>query len=669
MKRTPRVVVEHVRPEVDGGRFPVKREVGDVVEVEADVFADGHVEVACELRWRHESEGSWCQAPMVPLGNDRWRSVFELTKTGAYRFDIRAAVDEYGTWLRQAAAKAAAGQDLSVELLVGAELLEAVSARPPRNRSGDRRVLQQAAEELRSAAAEGDRRTTTAALDLAGRQELRGLARRHVEPDRLLVSGPWPVTADRRRARFGSWYEMFPRSAGSEAGAHGTFGDVERRLDYLAGLGVDVLYLPPIHPIGRRNRKGRDGSPVAAPGDPGSPWAIGAEEGGHCAVHPQLGTLEDFDHLLEAAWRQRIEVALDLAFQCSPDHPWVKEHPEWFRHLPDGTIRYAENPPKRYEDIFPLDFDTSDWQSLWNELLEVVRFWVARGVRIFRVDNPHTKPLPFWEWMIAEVRSTDPDVLFLSEAFTRPALMYRLAKVGFSQSYTYFAWRNAKSEIEQFAVELHQSEASEYFRPSLWPNTPDILTETLQRGGRAAFLSRLVLAGTLAASYGIYGPAFELQEHHPRAPGSEEYLHSEKYEVRHWDLDARHSLSDHVRRLNAARRENPALQHDRNLRLCHVDNDALVAYCRLSGTNRIAVVVNLDPHYRQSGWLDLDLEHFAVAPDEPFVAHDLLTGVRYRWQGRRNFVMLDPTTLPAHVLRIEPDGAVDGARLGPGAPA
>ena len=645
-----RVVVENIRPQVDGGRFPVKREVGDVVEVEADIFADGHDELACDLRWRPEDGGGWSQEPMAPLGNDRWRGVFELPAPGAYRFCIRAAVDPYATWLRDAGIKAAAGQDLSVELLVGADLLDAAAARAGRGR-GDRARLAEAAEELRSAAAGG--RGAGAALAQAGALECRQLTRRHADGDAVVTTGSWPVVADRARARFGSWYEMFPRSAAGEPGRHGTFADVERRLDYVERLGFDVLYLPPVHPIGRTNRKGRDGNPVAASDDPGSPWAIGAEEGGHTAVHPQLGTLEDFDHLLVAARLRRIEVALDLAFQCSPDHPWVKEHPEWFRRLPDGTIRYAENPPKRYEDIYPIDFETADWKALWAELLDVVRFWVGRGVRVFRVDNPHTKPLAFWEWLIGRVRDDEPDVIFLSEAFTRPALMHRLAKVGFTQSYTYFTWRNTKWELEQYAMELHHDEAAEFFRPNLWPNTPDILTEALQKGGRPTFVSRLVLAATMASSYGIYGPAFELQEHDPRKPGTEEYLHSEKYEIRRWDLEARHGLADFVARLNAVRRDNPALQHDRNLWLCSVDNEALVSYTRLWGTNRIVVVVSLDPYHRQSGWLEVDTERLRLGPDDPYMVHDLLSGSRYRWQGRRNFVVLDPTVMPAHVLRIE----------------
>ncbi|MDE3087155.1 MAG: DUF3416 domain-containing protein, partial [Acidobacteriota bacterium] len=619
-----------------------------------DVYADGHDEEAAELRWRHERENGWHRAPMSPAGGDRFRGVFEVPVQGQYRFCVRAAVDPYATWLRDAIRRLEAGQDLSVELLVGAELLAAAGGRA---RGGNRVALEAAAEDLRVTAEEGtDAAGAAGALRLAASPELRELFRRHPDPDWVVTAGPWPVLAERPRARFGSWYELFPRSAAEEPGRHGTFADVERRLDYVARLGFDVLYLPPIHPIGRTNRKGRDGAAGAGPSDPGSPWAIGGEEGGHEAVHPALGTLEDFDHLLAAAAARGIEVALDLAFQCSPDHPWVKEHPEWFRHLPDGTIRYAENPPKRYEDIYPIDFDTPEWPELWGALLEVVTTWVGRGVRIFRVDNPHTKPLAFWEWLIAAVRAADPDIVFLSEAFTRPALMHRLAKIGFSQSYTYFTWRNTKWEIEQYMEELHHGPAAEFMRPNLWPNTPDILTETLQRDGRAAFMARLVLAATMAASYGIYGPAFELQEHEPLQAGSEEYLHSEKYEIRHWDLGARHSLAEFVGRVNAVRRSNPALQHDRNLRRWGTDNEALVAYGRRWGTNRVVVVVNIDPHHRQSGWLELDPEWLGHGGDDAYVVHDLLTDSRYAWRGGRNFVLLDPAVVPAHVLVVEAGG-------------
>jgi starch synthase (maltosyl-transferring) len=460
--------------------------------------------------------------------------------------------------------------------------------------------------------------------------------------------------ADRERARFGAWYEMFPRSCAQEPGRHGTFRDCERRLDYVASMGFDVLYLPPIHPIGRTHRKGKNNDPVAAPGDVGSPWAIGAKEGGHKAVHPDLGTLEDFRRLVEKARERGLEVALDLAYQCSPDHPWVEEHPQWFRWRPDGRVQYAENPPKKYEDIYPIYFENESWKELWDELRSVVDFWIDQGVRIFRVDNPHTKPFRFWEWMIGEVKREHPEVVFLAEAFTRPRVMYQLAKLGFTQSYTYFAWRNTKRELTEYLRELTRTEVREYFRPNLWPNTPDILTEPLQYGGRAVFQARLVLAATLGASYGIYGPAFELGEARPRTPGSEEYLDSEKYELRHWDLGRADSLRSFVARVNRIRRENPALHANDRLRFHHIDNEQLIAYSKTSAdlSSVVLAVVNLDPHHAHSGWLEIPVDELGLDPTQPYQAHDLLSDARYFWNGPRNFVRVDPAVVPAHVFRI-----------------
>ncbi|HEX7459327.1 MAG TPA: alpha-1,4-glucan--maltose-1-phosphate maltosyltransferase, partial [Acidimicrobiales bacterium] len=524
-----RPVITGVRPTVDGGRFPAKGALGEAVAVEADIFADGHDGILGEVRFRHEEDPQWQTAGLEPLANDHWRGEFPVERTGRYQFAIRATIDRFGTWHRALQARAGTGQPLGLELLVGAELIRQAAARAE---ADDQSRLDALADGIEAAAAAG----TGHGLGLAGSPELGALMDRYRDPRPATTSKAYHVDVERARARYSTWYEAFPRSASPDPARPGTLADVEARLPYVARLGFDVLYLPPIHPIGITARKGRNGVSKAGPGEPGSPWAIGAAAGGHTAIHPDLGTLGDFDRLVTAAAGQGIEVALDLAFQCSPDHPWVDEHPDWFRRLPDGSIRPAENPPKRYEDIYPLDFETADWRRLWEALHGVVEFWIGHGVQAFRVDNPHTKPLRFWEWLLAAVRADHPEVIMLAEAFTRPRIMEHLAKVGFSQSYTYFTWRNSARELEEYLTELTRTPVADYFRPNFWPNTPDILHEYLQRSGRPAFTARLILAATLGASYGIYGPSFELLESEPLQPGSEEYRDSEKYEVRHWDL-------------------------------------------------------------------------------------------------------------------------------------
>ncbi|MGH8981538.1 MAG: maltotransferase domain-containing protein [Acidimicrobiales bacterium] len=667
-----RAVVEAIGPLVDAGRFPAKAAIGDDVVVEANAFCDGHDLLACEVRFQHEGEGSWHSEEMAPLGNDRWRGTFRVEELGRYRFTVRAGVDRYATWLRGVLAWAAAGQDCAIELRSGGELLAQAASRA---RAGDRRVLSAVAGCLAQSGdlgaplppnvlaaldsgdagmAEALEHDVSTMGDLLRSESVRGMMRRYRPSTELASSSQCMVLVEPERARFSTWYELFPRSASPVEGRPGTLADVRARLDYVERLGADVLYLPPIHPIGTTGRKGRDGSIEASPDDPGSPWAIGSPAGGHTAVDPGLGTIDDLDRLVATAEARGIAVALDLAFQCSPDHPWVHEHPEWFRHRSDGSIRYAENPPKRYEDIYPLDFETDQWWDLWLALFDVVQFWISHGIRVFRVDNPHTKPFAFWEWLISTVRERHPEVVFLSEAFTRPSVMYRLAKLGFSQSYTYFAWRHTKWDLESYVTEL--SQVRDFFRPNFWPNTPDILTEELQQGGMPAFVTRLVLAATLAASYGIYGPAFELQEHAARSPGSEEYAGSEKYEVRHWDLDRSDSLAALVSRLNQIRRQHPALQRDDTLRLHQIDNDQLLAYSKTSGDDAVLVVVNLDHRYRQSGWVDLG--PFAPPPGEALEVHDLLTDAHYRWEGSHNFVLLDPAAVPAHVLSVRATGQV-----------
>src|ERR671919_929356 len=639
-----RVVIENVRPQIDGGRFPAKRVVGECVTVEADIFADGHDVLAAVLLYRKEGDSPWSEIPMEPLVNDRWRGAFEVIELGAYRYTLQAWPDRFATWRQGLGKKVEAGQDVAIDLLSGAELVQQATKRAL---TTDKKQLQEFVSLLRSKRA--------AASEGALSAELAALMTKY--PDRrgaVLYDKELTVSVDREKARFSAWYEMFPRSCASNPGAHGTFRDCEQRLSYIAGMGFDVLYLPPIHPIGRSFRKGKNNDLTAGPEDVGSPWAIGAKEGGHKAIHPQLGSLEDFRRLVAKAREFGIEIALDIAFQCTPDHPYVKEHPEWFRKRPDGSIQYAENPPKKYQDIYPLDFESEDWEELWNELESVVLFWCEQGVRIFRVDNPHTKPFPFWEWLITEVKKQHPDALFLAEAFTRPKVMYRLAKLGFSQSYTYFTWRNTKWELTEYFTELTQTEIADFFRPSLWPNTPDILTEYLQFGGRPAFMTRLVLAAMLGASYGIYGPAFELCENVPREPGSEEYLNSEKYEIRYWDLERPDSLKDFIARVNRIRQENHALQGDRNLRFHAVDNPEVICFSKHTDdlNNVIVVVVNLDPHHTQSGRVELATQELGLDPQQPFQMHELLTDARYLWHGTINYVQLNPQSVPAQIFRV-----------------
>jgi starch synthase (maltosyl-transferring) len=587
----PRVVIESPRPEVDCGRYPAKRAVGDEVLVEVDVFTEGHDVVVCELLYKYKEEKSWTAIPLAFLGNDRWSASFRVEKLGRYEYTVRGWADPLLTWRRDLEKRKAAGQDITVDLQIGAEL----------EKRAERTVTYY---------------------------------------DKVLE-----VVVDPPRARFSSWYEMFPRSARGD-GTHGTFRDVIARLPYVAELGFDVLYLPPIHPIGTTARKGKNNDVAALPGDVGSPWAIGAKEGGHKALHPQLGSFADFDLLVRKAKEHNIDIALDIAFQCSPDHPYVKAHPEWFRWRPDGTVQYAENPPKKYQDIYPFEFETSAWPELYDELKSVFEFWLARGISIFRVDNPHTKPFAFWEWCIGELKREHPELIFLAEAFTRPRIMHRLAKLGFTQSYTYFTWRNTKAELVEYFTELSSDPSREYFRPNVWPNTPDILHAALQHGGPSAFMSRVVLAATLSANYGIYGPAYELMEHAPREPGSEEYLFSEKYEIKRWDVDRTDSLRALIGKLNRIRKDNPALQSDWHLRFHAIDNDQLIAYSKQAGDNLVLTIVNLDNRFAQSGWVEFGLD------GAQFEVQDLLGGGRYTWQGNKNYVQLNPQALCAHVFLV-----------------
>lgn len=640
-----RVVIESVRPAVDGGRFPVKRVVGDRVTVEADIFADGHEALRCVLRHRRRGARAWVDTEMALLNNDRWQGAFQVTELGRYQYTVTAWVDAFLSW-RQDFVKREEVADIELALRAGALLVEAAAGRAE---SAQARELREVARALTSREPLEDRRRVAASDALFGimsRYPDRGFAAVHPVEFEIVV--------DRSLARCSAWYEMFPRSCAPQAGRHGTFGDCERRLDYVAGMGFDIVYLPPVHPIGRVKRKGRNNTLEARPADPGSPWAIGAAEGGHKAVHPELGSLEDFRHFVAAARARGLEVALDIAFQCAPDHPYVEAHPEWFLKRPDGSIQFAENPPKKYQDIYPFHFETAEWRALWEELKSVFEFWIEQGVTIFRVDNPHTKPFAFWAWAIEALKAKHPELIFLSEAFTRPKIMHRLAKLGFTQSYTYFPWRNTKAELTEYFSELAHSASREYFRPNHWPNTPDILTAALQTGGRPTFMARVVLAATLGANYGIYGPAFEHCENAPREPGSEEYLNSEKYEIRHWDIARADSLAPLITRLNRARRENRALQQEWNLLFVPSDNAELICYAKFDDARASVIVtaVSLDPYHKRSAFLELPLAELGIDDAHAYELEDLLTGERYVWQGARNYVELDPGICPAHVFRI-----------------
>jgi starch synthase (maltosyl-transferring) len=640
-----RVVIEGVEPEVDAGRFRAKRVVGDLVTVEADVFADGHDEIAAIVRYGFVEEETVSETSMVALGNDRWRARFPVTKLGRYWFTVEAWIDHFGTWQKNLRKRFQAGENLEVQLLMAAEMIE----RAAKGASAENAArLASYAELMR------DRSRYSEAVERSLGGELGELMRSH--PDRSLSTAyerRLEIQVEPVRARFSSWYELFPRSAGDGL-RHGTLKDVERRLPYVADMGFDVLYLPPIHPIGESFRKGRNNSTTAHPDDVGSPWAIGSSLGGHTAIHPELGTIDDFRSLVSAAKERGVDIALDIAFQAAPDHPWVKEHPQWFLWRPDNTVQYAENPPKKYQDIYPFHFESPAWEGLWNELREVFLYWIGEGITVFRVDNPHTKPLPFWEWVIDQIKLRHPEVIFLSEAFTRPKVMYRLAKAGFSQSYTYFTWRNTKQELTTYFTELTRTRVRDYFRPNAWPNTPDILPEFLQSGVRAAFQLRLILAATLSSNYGIYGPAYELMVHEPRDFGGEEYRDSEKYELKQWNLEDPNSLRYVIQRVNRVRHENRALQSNDGLLFHSTTNDQLLCFSKSSedGSNTVVVVANLDPYNAQSGFVELDLEKLGVIPDRPYQLHDLVTGARFTWHGARNFVQIDPNVVPAHLFLL-----------------
>ncbi len=639
------IVIEQVRPAVDDGRHPVKRVVGDVLTITADIFKEGHDLLAASIRFRAAGEAEWRETPLRLVDNDGWAGSFRLEANTRYRYTVLAWTDAFGSWVEEMRRRLAGGQvDLASELLEGAAMLRRAREHAV---GADAAALGRALERLDARASRDTQ------LDILLDAELRQvMARAQPRPDLTRHDRELEVVVDRPEAAFAAWYELFPRSQGRGPGRHGTFDDVIDRLPAIRRMGFDVLYLPPIHPIGRTARKGPDNALVAGPGDPGSPWAIGGPEGGHTAVHPELGTLEDFRRLVKAAQGAGLEIALDFAIQCSPDHPWVREHPEWFHHRPDGSIKYAENPPKKYQDIYPINFASPAWESLWDTLLGVVRFWIEQGVRAFRVDNPHTKPLDFWAWLIREVQDRDPDVIFLSEAFTRPKIMRALAKAGFTQSYTYFTWRNFKEELTEYLEELIGGETAEYFRGNFFVNTPDILPEVLQRGGPPAFRMRAALAATLSSVWGIYS-GFELCEATP-LPGSEEYRASEKYEIRVRDWDAPGNIGDYIARLNAIRRENPALHAMAGLRFYSADSPHVLFYGKLTPArdNVILVAINLDPFATHQAALQIPLADLGIAPDETYELHELLGGDRRLVRGASHAVTLDPRIAPAHVYRV-----------------
>ncbi|RYF83770.1 MAG: DUF3416 domain-containing protein [Comamonadaceae bacterium] len=648
-----RAVIDAVLPSVDSGRFAAKCVAGEPFAVEAHCFAEGHDVLRVLLQWRREDEERRVEVPMKLKWNDEWHAQFTPPTPGRYWYTVCAWVDTLASWHHELVRRVDA-DDIRIAARVGAAEIAAAAARAAAANAADARLLREWAHALERDAS--DPAVDTAALKAHALDEtLTDVVQRYPDRQHASTLAPgFPLVVDRARARFSTWYELFPRSASPEPGRHGTLRDVEAQLPRIQRMGFDVLYFPPIHPVGRIQRKGRNNALVTEPGDVGSPWAIGADEGGHKDILPELGTHEDFRHLVAAAREHGMEIALDIAFQCAPDHPYVKQHPAWFKWRPDGTVQYAENPPKKYQDIYPFNFESEDWAAMWAELKSVIDHWIAQGVAVFRVDNPHTKAFPFWEWAITEIKRKHPEVIFLAEAFTRPKVMHRLAKVGFSQSYTYFTWRNSKEELTAYFTELSTRPGLDYFRPNVWPNTPDILHESLQNGSAAQYKARLVLAATLSASYGIYGPAYELLDHLPHHAGSEEYLDSEKYQLRQWALDAPHSLEDFIAHVNAIRHAHEALQRNDTLEFLDIDNDQLLAYLKRSadGKDVIVTVVNLDPFSTQIGWLTLPALLTGVEAGQVFQMHDLLGGQRFRWQGERHYIELDPRQTPAHVMQL-----------------
>jgi starch synthase (maltosyl-transferring) len=639
-----RVIVERVSPELDGGRFFIKSVPQEIIQVEADIFCDGHDKTAAHLLYKHHSDKNWSEVPMRFINNDRWGGQFLVEKEGFYSYTIEAWVDHLASWEHEITLKIRDAQHVNSELLAGATLLEKIVKKASKE---DKKAIQEAIKLFRN-----EKRYDEAVL-LAISQTFAEWIAKYPDRENVTRYQELRLWVDRPRAGFSSWYSMFPRSAAKEHGKHGTFQDVIDLLPRIQRMGFDVLYLPPIHPIGTQFRKGKNNNVLCQPGEPGVPYGIGSELGGHDAIHPELGTLEDFKALVAACKAHDMEIAMDLAIQCSPDHPWAKNHPEWFKIRPDGTIQYAENPPKKYQDIYPINFETEAWPSLWEELRRIIFVWAEWGVRIIRVDNPHTKAFAFWEWVIAETKQKYPDMIFLAEAFTRPKVMQQLAKGGYTQSYTYYSWRNSKYELMEYMTELTQSEMQYYFRPNFWPNTHDINPPLLQSGHEPNFLIRYFMAATLSSNYGIFGPTYEYMVHEA-FPGKEEYWNSEKYEIKYWDWEHTNKLTQVITQVNRARKENTALQHTNNITFCDINDDQLLAYLKTHPNgNRILCIVNLDGYNRRAGTVKLPLQKIGKAGWEDFIVHDLITGSKYVWKGESNYIELDPYFLPFHLFRIE----------------
>jgi starch synthase (maltosyl-transferring) len=642
-----RVVIENVIPQVECGAYPAKRTINEPCTVEADVFADGHDVVQARLAFRQAGKKQWQYKPMQFLINDRWSATFTPTTEGDWEYTIQGWVDHFLSWQHGLKKKFEDNQDVSVELQIGRQLME----------EGASRLTGKEAKRLTKLMNQfSDTAEQATAVALAQDRELTELmySTHDKNQDVKQYEKILGLKVERERARFSSWYEFFPRSAAAEPGRHGTFRDCIRLLPRISEMGFDVIYFPPIHAIGEKNRKGKNNATNASEGDVGSPWAIGSRLGGHKSIQQDLGSFEDFEALVNEAKNYGIEIALDYALQCAPDHPYVQEHPQWFKWRPDGTVQYAENPPKKYQDVLPFNFENDDWQNMWKELKDIIDFWVARGVKIFRVDNPHTKPFAFWEWMIAAVQKKNPEVLFLAEAFTKPRVMERLGKVGFTQSYTYFTWRETREELEEYMNDLTKTEVREYFRPNFWPNTPDILPPHLTHGDEAAHISRMILAATLSSNWGMYGPVYEFGINKPM-PAKEEYVDNEKYQLHHWDWNRRTRISETIARINLIRKENEALQYTNNIVVSQADNAHLFTFAKKSpvGNNIVIVVVNLDFRWKQAGWIKVPLAELGLPNHLNYRVHDLLSGHTYHWQNEWNYVELEPSTMPAHILQLE----------------